>query len=154
MSGSEQSRTWVLRALSRRGYVCPERYARLVRTAAPGAALPGMGPWLFLPYPENTAGYCSEALGETLLPFAQAVGHDLIACFRTIPGRTPRVVVINPWSPVRRGVRVIELPDFDAWLVYASHHAQRTAEAAALAASADPSLTTAADRTRPRPALR
>ena len=54
-----------------------------------------------------------------MLPFAQAVGEDMMACFTTQPATSPKVFVINPWAVDKSRVVLAELPDFDAWLAYA-----------------------------------
>lgn len=121
MSRTEWARRYVVRSLRARALHCPERYLTMLDATPDGQAIRGLSPWIFLPWPEHTAAYCSEAIGEAVLPFAQALGHDLIACFLTEPGPHPEVVVLNPWSPSKRLVRRANLPSFDIWLSYAFH---------------------------------
>jgi hypothetical protein len=87
-----------------------------------------LSPWVFLPVPERSIGYCSEALGQSVLPFAQAVGQDLVACFLVTRSNYPAVIVINPWADNSAGVVRAELQDYDAWLIYAEQISREVAE--------------------------
>lgn len=82
-------------------------------------------PWAFLPNPGSTAPYYSAVAGRKVIPFAQAIGYDLIACFLAEPASEPGVVVLNPWSEVGAAQTQAVLPNYDAWLVYAQDISER-----------------------------
>ena len=120
MSELNEIREYVVKALSSQGSICPDRYTAMLVKTPINKVIENLSPWTFLPDPERSAKYCTEALGYAVLPFAQAVGQDLIACFAPGQFGAPAVVVINPWSEDKEAVLKKELADYDAWLVYAA----------------------------------
>lgn len=124
MSRTEWARRHVVRTLRSQAIACPEKYRLMLDRTSDGEFIRDLKPWIFLPYPEHTAGYCAEILSQPVLPFAQAIGEDLIACFQYAPVDNPGVIVLNPWSRSKRLVRRAELPSYDIWLSYAFHVAR------------------------------
>lgn len=86
----------------------------MLRQTPANRVIGDLSPWAFLPDPERSAKYCSEAIGRPVLPFAQAVEQDMMACFLPEPPGEPAVVVINPWSEDKAGVVLARLPDYAA----------------------------------------
>ncbi len=121
MSRNEWARQYVVRTLKSQAICCPSRYLSMLAETPAGGPIRGLAPWIFLPYPEYTSVYCSEACNQPVLPFAQALGEDLIACFQNGPANNPTVIVLNPWTHNKRLLRRAELPSFDTWLSYAYH---------------------------------
>lgn len=119
MQAEEEARMYVVRELMRLGMAGMERYAALLASTPANRVIDGLDPWAFPLAPEKAVGFCSGALGRAVLPFAQAIGEDMMACFETVLSATPAVVVIDPWAHDKAHVVLAELPDFDAWLVYA-----------------------------------
>jgi hypothetical protein len=119
-SDIDEKRGYVARKMQKSGLAVPASYVSMLARTPPDRVIEGLSPWFFLPDPALSVGYCTEALGRPVLPFAQAVGEDSMACFLGTPRDNPSIVVINPWSD-RRGPAIIraELADYDAWLVYA-----------------------------------
>lgn len=95
------------------------RYVELLKITPTNRSIDGLRPWAFDHEPEGAIGFCSEAIDRLVLPFAQAIGEDMMACFEVAPEKAPSVVVINPWAESKAAVLLAELPDFDAWLSYA-----------------------------------
>jgi hypothetical protein len=91
----------------------------MLAEAKPNRTIDGLRPWAFDHDPESAIAFCSDALGREVLPFAQAIGQDLMACFMADQPSSLPVVVINPWASDRSGTIQRTFPDFDAWLVYA-----------------------------------
>jgi hypothetical protein len=125
MNTNSATREYVGRALDRLGSVCPIRYAGMLVQTPANAVIENLSPWAFLPDPERSAKYCSEALGRPVLPFAQAVEQDMVACFLPEPAGNPAVVVINPWSENKAAVVKTLLPNYEAWLKYAAEVSSR-----------------------------
>lgn len=100
------------------------RYVELLKITSTNRSIDGLRPWAFDHEPEGAVGFCSEAIGRLVLPFAQAIGEDMMACFEVAPEKTPSVVVINPWAESKAAILLAELPDFDAWLAYAKKVSQ------------------------------
>jgi hypothetical protein len=92
----------------------------MLRQTPENKTISNLRPWAFDHDPESAIQFCSEALGRPILPFAQAVGQDMMACFLPEPLVNPAVVVINPWSEDKATVLKAELADYDAWLDYAA----------------------------------
>jgi len=120
MSELNEIREYVVRTLRSQGLFCPEHYATMLAETPLNKVIENLSPWAFLPDPERSSKYCSEALGRAVWPFAQAVEQDLIACFVPTQSGSPTVVVINPWSEDKRAVLKKEFADYDAWLIYAA----------------------------------
>lgn len=120
MNESNEVREYVVRALNSQGSICPARYVTMLAQTPINRVIENLSPWTFLPDPERSAKYCADALGSPVLPFAQAVEQDLIACFVPVLSVSPAVVVINPWSEDKAAVLKAELADYDAWLNYAA----------------------------------
>ena len=120
MNGDDEVREYVVRVLNSQGSVCPAHYTTMLMQTPANRVIENLSPWIFLPDPERSAKYCSEALGRPVLPFAQAVEQDLIACFVPAPSVSPAVVVINPWSENKAMVLKKELADYETWLGYAA----------------------------------
>jgi hypothetical protein len=118
MSNDKDLRTYVVRALAALG-TSPGKYEQLLNATPTNKTIEALRPWAFDHDPERAIGFCSEAAGRPVLPFAQAVGEDMMACFKNEPSATPGVLVINPWAEDKTRVLLAELPDFGAWLVYA-----------------------------------
>jgi hypothetical protein len=132
MSIENDTRVSVVQALLRQGKQI-QKYEEMIAETAPGTTIAGLAPWWFQPTPERDVEFCSKAAGRPVLPFAQAVDEDMMACFKTDPSGSPGVLVINPWSEGWGPVVLADLPDFDAWLVYAKQisdefHARAQAE--------------------------
>lgn len=119
MQTDQEARLYVLKALESVGAKGVGQYASLLAATPADRVINGLDPWAFLPTPEKSQTYCNVAADRLLLPFAQAVGEDMIACFTTEPGGIPGVVVINPWASSKAQVMLAELPHFEAWLAYA-----------------------------------
>lgn len=120
MNANNEAREFVVQALKREGSVCPERYTAMLAKTPENRVIENLSPWAFLPDPERSAKYCSEALGRPVLPFSQAVEQDLIGCFVPGPSGNPDVIVINPWSEDKEAVLKAVFPNYDAWLDYAA----------------------------------
>jgi hypothetical protein len=118
MPSDQDIRTYVVRALAALG-ASTKKYEQLLSATPINRAIEGLRPWAFDHDPERAIGFCSEAAGRPVLPFAQAVGEDMMACFTTEPATSPRVIVINPWAEDKGHVVLAELPDFHSWLAYA-----------------------------------
>jgi hypothetical protein len=119
------ARQYPLRALAELNMHCPSSYESMLAKVPPNACIPGLYPWWFLPDPKETQQYAAAVAGRPVVPFAQAIGHDLLACFIVEEFASPSVIVINPWS--ERGaaqVRAI-LPNYSAWLTYAEETSAR-----------------------------
>lgn len=132
-SNEQQVREYVIGALAALGSTCPAKYEAMLKATPVHHAIEGLIPWFFLSNPERSSEYCSKALGRPVLPFAQAVEQDMMACFETTPSENPAVVVINPWAQgegewVNGEVEIERLPNFDAWLVFAERIAQLVAQ--------------------------
>jgi hypothetical protein len=119
------ARQHTLRALATLGIPCPEKYMEMLKAVPANEGIPGLYPWWFLPDPEATGKYASSVAGRPVLPFAQAIGHDLIACFLTDSSSEPSVVVIKPWSEVGAAQTRATLASYDAWLTYAKETSER-----------------------------
>jgi hypothetical protein len=124
MQKDKEARAFVARTLERLGAQGFSRYTELLASTPVDKVIEGLDPWAFLPTPERSNAYCSEAAGRPVLPFAQAVGEDMMACFEMRPGHAPTVIVINPWAENKADVILAELADFDAWLIYAKKVSQ------------------------------
>lgn len=118
MNTQVDSRMTVVDALLKQG-ARVQKYEEMLAATPPGYTINGLAPWWFMPTPERDIDYCSKAAGRPVLPFAQAVEEDMMACFKAEPGATPGVLVLNPWSNGWGLTVLADLPDFDAWLVYA-----------------------------------
>jgi hypothetical protein len=119
MQPDQEARAYVVRTLERVGAKDTTQYVKLLAATPANRIIEGLDPWFFPPDPERAIGFCSEAAGRPVLPFAQAVGEDMMACFKNEPAVTPGVIVINPWAEDKAKIILAELPDFDAWLAYA-----------------------------------
>lgn len=119
MDTKDEARTYVVRELTRLKAPVMERYAALLASTPPNKVIQGLDPWAFDHDPERAVGFCSEAIGRRVLPFAQAVGEDMVACFETESSGAPAVVVIDPWSSDKARVVLAKLAGFDEWLIYA-----------------------------------
>lgn len=130
MSTDQEVREYVVRALEELGLPCPQKYRDLLARTPAIKLIDGLDPWFFPPNPENSVAYCSEAIGRPVLPFAQAVEEDMMACFLVEPSTNLKVIVINPWAEKKEDVALAELSNFDAWLTYAEQvsHAVRRRE--------------------------
>lgn len=119
MEPSEIDRLYVVRQFSERGLSCPAQYLTMLLNVRPDYVIDGLYPWDFFTSPEEMKEFCSEVVGHEILPFAQAVGEDTVACFDM--SRTPAlpVLVIDPWNKRKPSSVLADLPDYDAWLVYA-----------------------------------
>lgn len=129
MSADQEKRLYVLRALAQLGSKAPSKYVEMLAGTPANMVIPGLSPWTFEREPETAIEFCSKALGRTVLPFAQAVEEDMLACFETEPSQDPAVVVINPWAQdegewVKGEVEIARLEHFDAWLAYAKRVAE------------------------------
>lgn len=116
---------YVVGALGDYGMTCPDRYIEMLRRTPIHRAIEGLRPWYFDHDPASAVQFCSEAAGRTVLPFAQAVEEDMMACFVPKPFGEPAVVVINPWSEDKTSVVQARLPNYDAWLDYATEVARQ-----------------------------
>jgi hypothetical protein len=123
MSDNEQMKTHAVRVLHSQGKDV-RAYAALLLATPTNRTIAALAPWAFDPDPERAASFCSSALGRPVLPFAQAVGENMMACFEVGTSAAASVVVIDPWVKNQANVVLAELPDFDAWLVYAKKVAQ------------------------------
>lgn len=128
MDELNEKREYVVQALGNQSSGCPEHYATMLAGTLPNKVIENLSPWVFLPDPERSSKYCSEALGNAVLPFAQAVGQDLVACFVPNDSSSPKVLVINPWSEDKGAVLKKELEDYDAWLGYAAEVSRQVQE--------------------------
>lgn len=120
MHASHENKEYILHAFDALGVKCPQKYLTMLRQAPRNRTISNLRPWAFDHDPESAVQFCSEALGRPILPFAQAVGQDMMACFLAQPSNNPAVVVINPWSEDKTTVLKAELVDYDAWLNYAA----------------------------------
>lgn len=121
---NQDGRGYVAQALARLGSTAPPKYAQMLEQTPVHHAIKDLDPWFFLTDSQKSVDYCSKALGRPVLPFAQAVEQDMMACFETEPSTSPAVVIINPWAQdegewIKKAVEIERLPDFDAWLTYA-----------------------------------
>jgi hypothetical protein len=119
MNRADEKREYIVHVLNTLGSVCPARYAQMLSGTPTNGVIENLSPWAFLPDPERSSRYTTEALGYPVLPFAQAVEEDLVACFVSEPSTNPEVIVINPWSDEKAAMLKAELRDFEAWLAYA-----------------------------------
>lgn len=119
MTFDNNSRLYVIKTLTDRGIPCPKKYSAMLASAQPNRTIDGLRPWAFDHNPQSAVGFCSEAVGREVLPFAQAIGQDLMACFVIDEFSRISILVINPWASDRSAVVKADLTDFDAWLVYA-----------------------------------
>jgi len=115
---TNETRAFVVEALNTLG-TSVRKYEEMLAGTSPGATIAGLDPWWFLPTPGKSAEYCSKVAGRPVLPFAQAIEEDMMACFKAEPAQIPGVLVINPWSEGFGPVVLADLPDFEAWLVFA-----------------------------------
>ena len=120
MNSSQENREYVAQALKGLGAALPENYLAMLTETPVHRAISGLSPWFFPANPERAIKFCSEAAGRPVLPFAQAVEEDKMACFVVEPGGEPAVVVINPWSEDKTTVVQTLLPSYDAWKKYAA----------------------------------
>ena len=120
MHAYQGNREYILYAFDAFGIKCPQKYITMLRQTPRNRTITNLKPWAFDHDPESAVQFCSEALGRPILPFAQAVGQDMMACFLPQPLANPAVVVINPWSENKATVLKAELADYDAWLNYAT----------------------------------
>jgi hypothetical protein len=118
MAVKPDARTYVVRALAALGAKA-ELYELLLNSTPSDCRIEGLPPWVFEYDAEGRLELCSKALGFPVLPFAEALGQDMIACFRTDPAQTPEVVVINPWAEDKAQVVLAKLPSDKAWFMYA-----------------------------------
>lgn len=119
-------REYVVSRLQNLGAGEAEAYARLLRATPVSRVIEGLSPWAFLPSPRELEPYCSEAAGRPLLPFAQAIGLDMVACFTLPASGGTGVLVIDPWHEGSCQT-LATLPGFAAWLSYARDLAHRLA---------------------------
>jgi hypothetical protein len=122
------ARQYSLHALTALGIPCPEKYMAMLNAVPANEGIPGLYPWWFLPNPEATAQYASAIAGRPVLPFAQAIGQDLIACFLTDSTSEPSVIVLNPWSEVGAARTRAILANYEGWLTYAKETSERFIE--------------------------
>lgn len=116
---------YVVGALCNHGVPCPDRYIEMLRCTPIHKTIKGLRPWYFDHDPASAVQSCSEAAGYPVLPFAQAVEEDMMACFVPKPFGEPAVIVINPWSEDKTSIVQAQLPNYDAWLNYATEVARR-----------------------------
>lgn len=110
---------YVTKTLADHGVVCPERYLLMLKQTPINRVIADLIPWAFLPDPERSSEYCTEVVGQSVLPFAQAIGEDLMACFLMKGELVPSVIVINPWSEDKSKIVQENLENFDDWVDYA-----------------------------------
>jgi hypothetical protein len=120
MHSNQATREYIVNALNELGGSCPEQYITMLRQTPENKTISNLRPWAFDHDPESAIQFCSEALGRPVLPFAQAIGQDMMACFLPEPSANPAVVVINPWSEDKAKVLKAELADYNAWMDYAA----------------------------------
>jgi hypothetical protein len=120
MNSNQENRDYVAQTLKGLGAALPDKYITMLAETPVHRAINGLSPWFFPENPERANKFCSEAAGRPVLPFAQAVEEDKMACFVVEPGDEPAVIVINPWSEDRSTVVQARLPSYDAWLKYAA----------------------------------
>lgn len=130
-----QARHYALRALGQEESLCPPEYEALLARTPIGKTLADLHPWKLDDDPLSGVALLSQAAGRYLIPFAEAVEHDLVACFAPERHQQPAVWLVNPWSAEKgNAVRAI-CRDFAAWLQYAEKIARevrrREAELAA-----------------------
>lgn len=82
------ARQYLVRALAELAIPCPARYQEMLDQIPPGKAIPNLYPRWFLPNPEANRASDSAVAGRPVIPFAQAIGYDLIACFLVEPSVT------------------------------------------------------------------
>ena len=116
----DNSNEFTVQALQKLSINCPEKYVALLRATPANRTIEGMRPWAFAHDPQSLVEVFSSAVGWPVLPFAQAIGEDMMVGFRTEASQNPAVTVFNPWAQDKAHVVLAELPDFDAWLVYAA----------------------------------
>jgi hypothetical protein len=120
MNADDGAKEYTVRALANLGGIPPVRYVEMLRKTPIDRAIEGLRPWYFDHDPESAVQFCSEVVGRPVLPFAQAVEQDMMACFINERSENPAVIVINPWSEDKAAVIRAKLPDYDAWLNYAT----------------------------------
>lgn len=120
MHAHRRNREYVADALIELGAICPEQYLTMLETTPENKVISNLRPWAFDHDPASAVKFCSDSLGRPVLPFAQAIGQDMMACFLTDPSNNPAVVVINPWSQDKAEVLKAVFPNYDAWLDYAA----------------------------------
>jgi hypothetical protein len=125
MNSNQGNRGYAVQTLKRLGAALPERYQMMLAETPAHRAISGLSPWFFPADPARAIEFCSEAAGRPVLPFAQAVEEDMMACFVPKPFGEPAVVVINPWSEDKTSVVQARLPNYDAWLDYATEVARQ-----------------------------
>lgn len=120
MYPDQSKREYPVRALNELGAVRPEKYVAMLAETPVHRSIRGLNPWFFPADPKRAASFCSEAAGRPVLPFAQAVGEDMMACFVPEPSGEPEVLVIDPWIKDKAKVVQARLSNYDAWLNYAA----------------------------------
>lgn len=130
---TDQKRGNVMLPLAALGSMAPPKYVEMLTQTPEGRGIESLYPWGWAHDPKSSADYCSKALGRRVLPFAQAIGEDMFACFETQPSDNPAVVVVNPWGQhegewVKSAVEIQRLPDYEAWLVYAKKISDKVRE--------------------------
>ena len=128
MHANQGDREYVVRALNALGAICPQKYITMLKQTPGNKTISNLRPWAFDHDPAGAVQFCSEALGLSILPFAQAIGQDMMACFLHEPLANPAVVVINPWSEDKAAVLKAKLADYDAWLDYAAEVSRQVQE--------------------------
>jgi len=119
VSDEDATRRFLVGLLAERGLECPAQYVAMLDGSQAGRTIDGLWPWAFDADPREAIGFCSEAVGREILPFAQAIGEDLMACFDPIKGPELPVVVIDPWNSDKPNVVRATLQNFAAWLSHA-----------------------------------
>ncbi|MET4676402.1 MULTISPECIES: hypothetical protein [unclassified Luteibacter] len=119
METQSDLRMYVFEELKAQEVFIPERYLQMLRLTPADRVIEGLSPWAFLPTPERSVAYCSEAFGSAVLPFAQAVGEDLIACFVVTPFKSVDIVLLNPWADDPRERIRARFSTYEDWLEYA-----------------------------------
>lgn len=112
-------KNYVVEALERAGSLCPAHYIQMLADTPADKMIEGMGPWIFEPMPDKAIEIFRDVLSDGEFPFAQALGIDMVACFRAKRGASPTVIVINPWSNGFEPLILAELADYEEWLRYA-----------------------------------
>lgn len=90
----QDPRMYVLEKLREQEVFIPEKYLQMLGLTPVEKVIEGLSPWAFLPTPERSIAHCSEVFGSAVLPFAQAVGEDLMACFFVTPFKSVDVVLL------------------------------------------------------------
>ena len=120
MNSTQRTRDYVAQALEELGSALPKNYLAMLAETPVHRAINGLSPWFFPANPERAIKFCSEAAGRSVLPFAQAVEEDKMACFVVTPGSEPAVIVVNPWCEDKTTAVQARLPSYDAWQKYAA----------------------------------